>query len=61
MKKLNQPLTLALFLCTLFPYLATAQQFERVVQSPITSDITGSRSAAWVDVNGDGFLDAFIF
>ncbi|EAY27814.1 FG-GAP-like repeat-containing protein [Microscilla marina] len=58
MKTLNQ--YLIAFLCCVLPYIAVAQQFEKITSSTIASDIAASRSVAWVDVNGDGFLDAFV-
>ena len=43
-----------------FPNLAQSQQFELVKNTPIGAVADGSRSAAFVDVNNDGFLDIFI-
>lgn len=40
--------------------LVEAQFFERVDGAPINSSADASRSAAFVDVNNDGFLDVFI-
>lgn len=40
--------------------LTRAQYFEQVGDSPINSSGGASRSAAFVDVDGDGFLDVFI-
>lgn len=51
---------LTITLSCLLPYLTVAQEFEQVTTTAITATANGSRSVAWVDVNGDGYLDAFI-
>ncbi len=38
----------------------SAQTFTKITTGPVVSDGKGSRSASFVDVNGDGFLDIFI-
>lgn len=42
------------------PTFTFVQQFELVKNTPIGAVADGSRSAAFVDVNNDGFLDIFI-
>lgn len=37
-----------------------AQQFTKVVDSPISTTPGDSRSVNWIDVNKDGFIDCFI-
>ena len=51
--------TLALGFLVL-PVSSLAQSFTRVTTGPVVSDGKGSRSANFVDVNDDGFLDIFI-
>lgn len=44
----------------LLPYVVIGQQFETITNSPISARNSGSRSAAFVDVNNDGHMDVFI-
>lgn len=51
---------LLIIVCSVFSFLAQAQNFMKVTNSPISSTLGDSRSVNWVDVNNDGWLDCQI-